>query len=259
MPQVEERHILVERREDRVGVLTLNRPGVRNALTPDMMSRLAQEAERLAQQSRALVLCGVGKVFCAGFDLRACAEDEAMMEGMLRGLALATTTLRRLPVPVVAAAHGAAVAGGCALLGGCDFVITNRSAKLGYPALRIGISPAVTAALLRTSVGDARARERQLDTRTIDGEEALRIGLAYECCDNPDEVLDRAMRLAGELAEKPAGAMRETKQWLNELDGSLRDDLLDGGLNTSLRLARSVELRKRLELAWAPKPARTQT
>jgi enoyl-CoA hydratase len=250
MPPLSGANILVDRREGDVGVLTLNRPGARNALTPDMMSRLAEEAQRLADHCRALILAGAGKVFCAGFDLRACAEDEAMMDGMLRGLALATKTLRRLPLPVVGAAHGAAVAGGCALLGGCDVVVTDRGAKLGYPALRIGISPAVTAALFRTSVGDARARERQLDTRTIDGAEAARIGLASECCDSREEVLPRALALAAELAEKPAGAVRETKQWLNELDGSLRDDWIEGGLIASLKLARDAELRKRLEGAW---------
>jgi enoyl-CoA hydratase len=169
---------------------------------------------------------------------------------MLRGLALATRTLRRLPVPVVAAAQGAAVAGGCALLGGCDFVVTDQDAKLGYPALRIGISPAVTAAFFRTIVGDAQARQRQLDTRSIDGEEAKRIGLAVECCERPEQVLDSAKRIAAELAAKPPGALRETKAWLNELDGSRRDDLIDGGLNASLKLARDAELRRRLERAW---------
>jgi methylglutaconyl-CoA hydratase len=249
MPPLAEPHILATT-EEHVGVLTLNRPEARNALTPDLMQCLAVEAERLGERCRAVVLTGAGKVFCAGFDLRSCAEDEDAMEGMLRGLALATRTLRRLPVPVVAAAHGAAIAGGCALLGGCDFVVTDRGAKLGYPALRLGISPAVTAALFRTNVGDAQARQRQLDTRTIDGEEATRIGLAVECCERPEQVLPSAMQIAAELAATPPGALRETKAWLNELDGSMRDDLIDGGLNASLRLARDAELRQRLEGAW---------
>ncbi|MFG0251612.1 MAG: enoyl-CoA hydratase/isomerase family protein [Phycisphaerales bacterium JB038] len=255
MPAVSESSILATG-ADGIGVLTLNRPAARNALTPEMMQRLAREAERLAAECRVLLLAGAGKVFCAGFDLRSCAEDEGAMEGMLRGLAQATRALRRAPVPVVAAAQGAAVAGGCALLGGCDFVVTDRRAKLGYPALRIGISPAVTAALFRTNVGDARARERQLDTRTIDGAEARRIGLACECCAERAEVLPSARRLAAELAAKPATALRETKAWINELDGSTRDDLIEGGLRASLKLARDGELRQRLERAWGNQAGR---
>src|SRR5690606_9036453 len=83
--------------------------------------------------ARALLLCGEGPVFCAGFDLDTCrgeGGDEALRR-LLRGLSGAIAGLRAQERPVVVAAHGAAIAGGCALLGGADVVVADAGAKLG--------------------------------------------------------------------------------------------------------------------------------
>ncbi len=239
--------------DGRVAVVLLDRHEKRNALTPDMLENIRACADHVhAEEDHpgALVLGGVGDVFCAGFDLSLCQEDPLILPALLTRLSETARALRHLPIPVVAAAQGGAIAGGCALLCGADFVITNRDARLGYPVVRIGVSPAVSSTLLQPAIGHAHCRERLLDPALIDGEEALRIGLASECLAKPDAVLPRALELATDLASKQRHALAATKRWLNELDGSENAAQLDGALNASLAITSGDEQRTMLESVW---------
>jgi enoyl-CoA hydratase/carnithine racemase len=146
--------------------------------------------------------------------------------------------------------HGAAIAGGCALLGGGDIVITHADCKLGYPVVKLGISPAVSMPFLMPAVGPAAARARALDPALISGTEALRIGLAHECLAEPREVLPRARAIAADIAAKPSVGLRVTKAWMNELDSTADAARTSRGLNTSLALVGSPEERERLTQLW---------
>ncbi len=235
-----------------LAIVVLDRPDKRNALTPDMLAALRGGALEAAPTTRALMLRGEGPVFCAGFDLKMCrdAPDGSVMRSLLSGLSEAITALRALPIPVVAAAHGAAIAGGCALLGGADVVVADRGARLGYPVVKIGVSPAVSAPFLRLAVGDGASRARLVDPDLISGEEAARIGLVHELVDRPEEVLPRAMDAARHLAEKPHHAIAATKRWLGEIEA-----IGDNGrraLDVSLALAGSDEERARLAAMFGP-------
>lgn len=237
-----------------VTLLALSRPDRRNALTPAMLDDLPAQAERAARAgARAIVLAGDGPVFCSGFDLALCRDhpDGSVMRDLLAGLSRAVRGLRRVPVPVVGAARGAAIAGGCALLGGCDVVVTDSGAKLGYPVVRLGVSPAVSAPFLRAAVGDGPCRARQLDPGLIDGREAVRLGLAHEVVAEASAVLPRAAAIAAELAAKPTGAVSATRAWLNELDGTGGDATPDLALAASLALAGGEEERSLLPAAWS--------
>jgi enoyl-CoA hydratase/carnithine racemase len=227
--------------------LMLDRSAKRNALTPPMLNQLVEAVRGPGAHARAIVLAGSGECFCAGFDLSLCREDDAALEALLSGLSHAVRTLRRAAPPVVVAAHGAAVAGGCALLGGADIVVTDEAATLGYPVVRLGISPAVSAPALRLLTGDAFARERLLDSALITGREAVRIGLAHEVTLRPADVLPRALAIAQHLAAKPRGGIQATKRWLNQLDGSTADAAFDRALGASLALVGSQEQQQRLE------------
>lgn len=236
-----------------LGEIVIDRPDKRNALTPEMLTEIGSQAAALEVDAgvRAIALRGEGSVFCAGFDLSLCRENSDALEQMLRGLSSAMRTLRRCPKPVVIAAQGAAIAGGCALLGCADVVVTHASAKLGYPVVRLGISPAVNAPVFQRSVGDRAARARLLDPALMDGAEAHRIGLATFCVDTPEDVVPRAQVEAMRLASKPPGAFSVTKRWLNEIDGMDRDEELDRALAASLALVGSDEERALLAQMWA--------
>lgn len=233
--------------------ITLDRPEKRNALTPGMLhdvTALAEAHDREAPGVRAILLTGAGESFCAGFDLSLCREDRGAMAELLRGLSLAIRALRRAPVPVVCAAHGAAIAGGCALLGGADVVVTHADATFGYPVVRLGVSPAVSAPMFRQAVGAGGARRRMLDPSLFTGAEALAEGLAHEVAADADAALARAGEIAEAMAAKPPHALRVTKRWLNEIDGSNDDAAMDAALAESLALAGGAEERKRLEAMW---------
>lgn len=229
-----------------VSTITLDRPERRNALTPDMLTALIDAAERAAQLGDAVLIRGEGPVFCAGFDLVMCQDSPngATLRLLLTGLSEACRALRALERPVVIAAHGAAIAGGCALLGGADVVVADREATLGYPVVRLGVSPAVSVPFLRLSVGDGRARELTLRPDTVSGARAFELGLVHVLVESPALVGPEAARIAAELAAKPAHAIAQTKRWLNRIESLGRGP--DIALEASLALTGGPEERERL-------------
>jgi methylglutaconyl-CoA hydratase len=237
-------------RVGQVAILRLDRASKKNALTPPMLRDLAQQVSNSAS-ARAIVLSGVGEVFCAGFDLTLARDDAGALGELIRGLSAAVRALRGAPCPVVASAHGAALAGGCALLCGCDLAVTDAGAKIGYPALRLGISPAVSAAHLLAGVGPGAARALMLDPGVIDGERAYRVGLVSHVVAGVGECEPAALELARGLASKPPHAMGHTKRWLNQLDGSLDEAAIEAGLAASLAGIGSQEQTTLLARAWA--------
>ncbi len=229
-----------------VASIVLDRPDKRNAMTPEMLERFCAAVQETRNRARAVIIRGEGDVFCSGFDLAMCLRDQNVLVALLRGLSRAIIALRELPAPVVAAVQGAAIAGGCALLCGADVVVTHEEAKLGYPVVRLGISPGVNAPFLMRSMGGGATRARLLDTQLISGADAMRLGLAHECLACAADVTQRATTIASELAQKPAPALAATKRWLDELD-ELSDPLwVERALNASLELVGSVEERERL-------------
>jgi enoyl-CoA hydratase/carnithine racemase len=237
-----------------VAIIRLDRTEKRNALTPKMLANLCGAIDR-AVSAKAIVLSGVGDVFCAGFDLTLCRDDDAVLGELLAGLSRAVRAIRQAACPVVASAHGAAIAGGCALVASCDIVVTNRDAKLGYPVVRLGISPAVNAPVMLASIGDGPTRARSLDPALIDGEEALRIGLAHYCLETAGECEPCAVKLAQDLERKPRHALAYTKRWLGQLDGALDETALDKSLEASMSLVGSAEQRERLGELWKKEKA----
>lgn len=244
--------MLLQRREDHVAILSLNDPTKRNALSMGMFDALdaALETVRRDAGTRVILLRGEGPAFCAGFDLGAAVEHPAVMNAFIERLSTLLRAIRRLPQPVIASVHGAAVAGGCAIVSACDVVFVEATAKLGYPVHRIGLSPAVTLPTLIPKVGDGAARALVMSGELIDGVQAVRLGLATHRAEGEAALGSAALAFAHDLSRKPPGAVRETKAWLNELDGSLDDDQFNLPARDSARFAEdpaSVEL---LRAAW---------
>ena len=130
-------------------VLTLNRPEKRNALNDALVAALKnalREADE-NQDLRSIVIRGAGKDFCSGADLEALQKiATASYEENLddaRNLADLFSLIRKVRVPVIAAVHGRALAGGCGLATGCDLVLATKTARFGYPEVKIGFVPAM--------------------------------------------------------------------------------------------------------------------
>lgn len=246
----------IERDGRSIAAVLLDRPEKRNALTPGMLEALCEALEEAPKSHDAVVLGGEGKLFCAGFDLALCKDDPSggVMRELLTGLSRACSIMRRSEKPVVIAAHGAAIAGGCALLGGGDVVVSDASAKLGYPVTKIGVSPAVSAPFLVNNVTHGYARELLLFPELISGGMGALKGLVHELDlyhptinalqnaknEKPEDthalVRDIALQIAAQLANKPPHAYAATKHILNQLEGSTNDDTIHAGLNASLAL-----------------------
>jgi methylglutaconyl-CoA hydratase len=162
---------------DSVLQITLDDPVKRNALGIEMFDSIDATIKRINDDTRCVLLLGRGEVFCSGFDMKACVDDITVLEQYILRLSSLIRSLRRVQVPVVVAAHGAAIAGGCAVLTGCDFVVGSKESTYGYPVHRLGISPAVTIPTLFQKLGEGRARALVMSGELIDGEEAYAIGL----------------------------------------------------------------------------------
>ena len=164
---------------------------------------------------------------------------------MLRGLAKVSKRIRTLPVPTIARVQGAAIGGGCGLMVVCDFAFTHPEAKVGYPEVDLGICPAVVAPWLIKKLGAGKARAMLLAGGTISGTQGFEAGLATHLCsieDLPTAVDTFALNLAAGGRD----ALATTKRWLNELDGSLDDAVLQKAADLSADVIAADEAQTRL-------------
>lgn len=188
-----------------------------------------------------VLLAGQGPAFCAGFDLAAAHQTPDLLGEFILRLSALNRSIRRLPQVVVAAVHGAAIAGGCAILSACDFVVADPDARFGYPVHRIGVSPAVTIPLLAAGIGQGPARSLLMSGEIFDGVMAHRIGLVSHLTSKGETALQAAQQLALDLAKKGPHALAATKRWLNVLDASLDDAMFDDPARASAKQTASQE------------------
>ncbi len=251
---------------DGIAVITLNDPRKRNALSLGMFESIASAIASMASDGavRVAVLHGAGPVFCSGFDLAAANEDPTLMETLILRLSAVNAAIRHLPIPVIGSVRGAAIAGGCAMLSACDFVMAEPSTTFGYPVHAIGVSPAVTLPTLAAAVGCGPARALVLSGELIDGCTAHARGLITHLTSDrrgpndasDDELHLQTMQLARDLAAKPPNAMRVTKMWLNELDGTSDPNRFAQFAAASAAIAGSEEARSMLHHVWSQRQAR---
>jgi methylglutaconyl-CoA hydratase len=201
-----------------VRTVTLNRPKRRNAMTPEMQLELiAAMEEAAASDCRVLVLTGAGEAFCAGLDLSTLQEmkdnTEAGHRVDVERLARLFLTLYELPMPTIAAVHGAAVGGGTGLATISDFTLATPTSKFGYTEVRIGFVPALVSAFLALQIGDKLSRDLLLTGRLFDATEAYRLGLVNEVV-APEELEQRVRSLADVLVANSPVALAATKKLL---------------------------------------------
>jgi methylglutaconyl-CoA hydratase len=215
-------------RDDRgpVAVLALNRPHRRNALSRALASELADTLSRVDSEIglRAVVLTGVGPVFCAGMDLReavasgGASEAETQAIADVQGIADLITQMHRMTKPTIAALNGDAFAGGAGLATACDFVVAADHARIGYPEVRRGLVAAVVMHDLVRQVGDRRARALLLSGEPIGAAEAERWGLVNRVVP-AGLCLDEAVTLGRSLFASAPLAIATTKRLLDEASG----------------------------------------
>ena len=168
-------------RVDEFAVVTLDRPDALNALSFELLRALAAAFDQVAaSDARALIVTGAGpKAFCAGADIKELTGRPVMENRAGAALGQATfAKLDRLPIASIAVINGFAFGGGLELALACTFRLALPSARLGLPEIKLGLIPGYggTQRLPRL-IGEGRALELIMTGRTVEAEEALRIGL----------------------------------------------------------------------------------
>ena len=196
-----------------VALLRLNRPDARNALSPEVMERLASELERLDPdpEVRCIVIAGSEEVFAAGADIKAMSE-RSFAEALYHPAAAFWRRVAAVKTPLIAAVSGWALGGGCELALACDMIVASDTAKFGQPEINLGIIPGGggTQRLARV-LGKQRAMEYVLTGRRFDAEAARELGLVNRVVAD-GRWLEEAMDLARDIAERPPIAARLAKQ-----------------------------------------------
>jgi len=204
---------------DRVALLTLDRPDRLNTLSPDMLEDLiARLGEVEADEGvGAAVITGAGdKAFSAGADVSLVREASPLEARAFAARGhRAFDLIESMSTPVIAAVNGYALGGGCELALACDIRVASDRAQIGLPEVTLGIFPGWggTQRMPRV-VGPGRAKELILTGRRVGAEEALSIGLV-ERVHPHEELVERAVELAAEIASRPGWAVAAAKAMIN--------------------------------------------
>ncbi|HEY8228356.1 MAG TPA: enoyl-CoA hydratase/isomerase family protein [Pyrinomonadaceae bacterium] len=228
-----------------VARVILNRPEKKNALNDELISGLKEALRDVAadESVRSVVITGNGTDFCSGADLSAlekiskasAAENVSDARALLELFLL----IRQLSVPVIAAVHGRALAGGCGLATACDIVLASKTARFGYPEVKIGFVPAMVTAILRRNVSEKVAFELLTRGETIDADEAYRIGLVNRVFH--DARFENEVRVFAEsFANTSKSAVSLTKSLLYQVDGLPFSEAIETGVDVNV-IARMTE------------------
>jgi 2-(1,2-epoxy-1,2-dihydrophenyl)acetyl-CoA isomerase len=218
--------------KDNVGFLYLNRPQVLNALSEEMRAELLDFLPRAAADDglRVLVVTGKGRAFSAGGDLR---MFKSRYEAYRRDGSSGTfanvdlpEAFSRFPKPMIAAVNGPAVGFGATMPLTCDVRIASAQAQFSFAFVRLGLTPEFGSSYhLPRLIGYGKAAELVFSARTIDAQEALRIGLVNRVV-AAEELLPEAGKMAAEIARMPADAVRAAKRALRHGSHSTLEQVL---------------------------------
>jgi enoyl-CoA hydratase len=234
-----------------VGLVTLDDPKRRNALSLDMVAEIVAAFEWLEaeQQIAAVVITGAPPAFCAGADLSHLGQagEGGGGEG-LRSVYDGFLRVQRSTLPTVAAVNGAAVGAGVNLALACDVRIAGRSAKFDTRFLQLGLHPGGGHTWMMNRVlGPQGAAATVLFGDVLDGEAAERHGLAWRCVDD-DRLLEEAQAFAANAAKAPPALVRKVKETLHRMpDVSESADAVDIEVEAQLWSMQQPDFAERLK------------
>ena len=216
-----ENAVVLERREEGIATLVMNRPERMNALNKDLSIALNAALDRVASDPnvKVVVLAGAGRAFCAGGDLAVIGKGRqennlAELEPILRGGMQMVLKIRTMRQPVIAAVHGAAAGAGMNIALAADIRIASEDATFGQNFAKIGLFPDYGGMFfLPELIGPSRAAEMFYTGEMIDAQTALRLGLVNRVV--PAAQLESETRsLAQKIAQGPSVAIEAVKRTL---------------------------------------------
>jgi isohexenylglutaconyl-CoA hydratase len=229
------------------GVLyvTFNRPERRNALSTKMVEELIAVFAALhgAPELRAVVLRGAGGTFCAGADIKdmqsarggaqpaaeaASASDPKQAAARAnRRFGVLMSAVNDAPQPVVAVVEGSVMGGGIGIVCASDVALASRDARFGLPETGLGLIPAQIAPFVVQRIGLTHARRLMVTGARVDGEEAARLGLVHELCDDGAALEQSLARVLAQIRRCAPRANAATKKLVLSAPGRALPDVLD--------------------------------
>ena len=203
---------LIVEREERIAVVTLNRPPA-NTINRALVEELARSLQELEGDAevRVIILTGAGeRIFCGGADLSEGFSGEDLEKFIKFGQGV-TRRIEQCSKPVIAALNGHATGGGCELACFADLVIASESATFGQPEIKLGVFPPIAALWFPHRIGVARTLQLVLTGDVISAREAERFGLADRVVP-PDELSASVASTVARFREKSGPALRLTKR-----------------------------------------------
>lgn len=214
--------IQVEKLENGIAVLTLNRPEVHNSFSIELLNAFADTLEELGKNKavRILILTGAGeKSFSSGVDLKILQNFKSIEEAREYALLLEGTSekLFNFPKPVISAINGYALGGGLGYAASTDYRVASEQSKMGFPAVKLGAILPVTCTLYMTNIiGLTNTRDILLTGRMMDAEEAYRMNLVNKVVPH-DKVMEESIKVAETMLEGTDMALFYSKKTLNSL------------------------------------------
>lgn len=221
-------NILVETR-GKVGLVTLNRPAVLNALNDALMDELGQALVAFDADDAigAIVITGSDKAFAAGADIAAMANFSFAEVFKTDYITRNWEQIKTVRKPVIAAVRGFALGGGCELAMMCDFIIAADTAKFGQPEIKLGIIPGAGGTQrLPRAISKSKAMDLCLTARMMGADEAERAGLVSRVVP-ADRCLDEALEAATVIASMSLPSVMMAKEAINRaFEGPLSEGML---------------------------------
>ncbi len=211
-----------------IKILTLNRPEVKNAFHPEMISEITHffQNENFLNKTKLIILKGEGSSFCAGADLNWMKdmaqfsyeeniEDSTKLWNMFE-------SIQSCQIPVICIAQGAVFGGGLGLLACSDYVFVDEKTQYCFSEVKLGLAPAIISGFISQKISDAFVRPLMISGEVFNSQVAIKIGLAQQTFAEPIDLSVVVKKFSGNGIE----AMKETKKLLNLIFNKTNKDEL---------------------------------
>lgn len=197
--------ILLFEKKDKVGLITLNCPEKRNALSLDLMAEMQKHLNLISKDRdiHVVIIMGNGPAFCTGHDIKELVGENYDIHHFRKVFSVCSNMmqdLHKLPQPVIAQVHGVAMAAGCQLVAACDLAIADSKTRFSTPGVKIGLFCYTPMVPLSRVIGRRRALEMLFTGRFISAQEAEKFGLINKVV-TPDKLAEETKNWAMEIAQ----------------------------------------------------------